>query len=101
LSQPFCCWAVQAIGHPPCCLAAGRHGGSTDKETARYGLGRKRDRFTAEMLRSYLEALGVPPLIDQNLDFSNAVFLENLALNPEERISVKGDLPWLKELKPY
>ncbi len=49
---------------------------------------RVRDRFTGDMLFRYLAALGVPPVAEENLDFSRAVFLENLEMTPEARVTL-------------
>ena len=39
-------------------------------------IGHLRDRFTSEMLAGYVEALGVPPLTDQNCDFAATLLVE-------------------------
>jgi hypothetical protein len=58
------------------------------EEFEAYTRSKVRDRFTPEMLFRYLGALGVPPVTEQNLDFTRAVFLENLEMTPEARVTL-------------
>jgi hypothetical protein len=58
------------------------------EELDAYQRAKKRDRFTPEMLFRYLDALGVPRLTEGNLDFGRAVFLENLEMTPEARVTL-------------